>query len=211
MQKEALLRPQAMGRNLPPCKCGEQERGHGNEPQQHELPHLYQSMPKPFALNHSSRVSSPALSNRAGVARGTGAALRCWLRLGEGRLLPRSPQRTTDNNLKDNLKDNLRDNTFSLSAFTPLPINPLLSLLELLPSQFFLSEEDFTKSHGPFPMSVYKRFISRAIWPKHSLVSFPRPQTQQNSSPKSSLPRAYSFPRYHQITLMKSMSLYKKY
>lgn len=125
MQKEALLHPQAMSRNMPPCKRGEQERGHGNEPQQHLLPHLYQSMPKSFALNHSSRVSSPALPNRAGVARGTGAALRCWLRVGEGRLLPRSPQRTKDNNLKDNLKDNLQDNTFSLSAFTPLPINPL--------------------------------------------------------------------------------------
>lgn len=30
----------------------------------------------------------------------------------------------------------------------------LLSFLKLLPSQFLLSEEDFTKSHGPFPMSI---------------------------------------------------------
>ena len=84
-------------------------------------------MPKLFGLNHSSCVSSPASSDRiadAGGA-GAGAALCCRLRAGEGRLLPQSPQQTEDNHLKDNLKDNLKDKTFSLSTFTPLPINPV--------------------------------------------------------------------------------------
>lgn len=119
---------------------------------------------------------------------------------GEGRLLPTTA---------DNLKDNLKDNTFCLSTSTPFPITPLPAtfssfLVKAIAWPIPSKRRRFYKVSRAISR-VYKRFITSAIWPEHSLVSSPRPQTQQNKSPKSSLP----FPCYPHITLTRSMSLYK--